>query len=171
MNIILADAPSVPSLARDIWLPIIATGPPNPVADFLRLLVTDPRQERATLERCATLDLAAQWRADGLAHGDPWGHVDAGGMTPNEYCRQAGCRLPAYYASKGNNVESLGAGTNNATVMFAALAGSPSHAAHLFGRGWFAHQTAVGIALAQGGEYGWYWVIMIALCQGVTSGE
>ena len=171
-KIMLGDPPSA-SVARSIYLPIIATAP-DPVglspsaAEFLRLLTGDDRQQRASLTVCASLLVAAEKRAYGLANGDPWGHTDRFGITPNEYARRAGCTLPDGYADKGNNIESLGAGTADAAVMFAALAGSPKHSDHLFGRGWFQHQTSVGIALAQGGEYGWYWVILIALCQGVT---
>lgn len=171
MTIILADPPTTTG-ARDIYLPAIFTGAPNPVADFLRLLTGDARQERPTLECCPALEIAAQRRADGLAHGDPWAHVDAHGITPNEYARQAGCRLPAHYAVKGNNIESLGAGTADAAVMFAALIASPRHGDHLLGRtDFYRVQRHVGVALAEGGEYGWYWVILLGTCEGLTSGE
>lgn len=173
--IILGDGPTPGALTRAIYLPIVATPPADPVepvAEFLHLLTSDRRQERPGLAVCPALVTAATWRAQGMATGgDPFAHVDAAGLTPNEYCRQAGCRLPEGYAGKGNNVESLGAGTGDAAVMFAALAGSQAHADHLFGRGWFRHQAHVGIALAQGGVFGWYWCVMIAACQQVTSGE
>lgn len=169
--IILADPPDAPTV-RDIFLPAIFAGTPNPVADFLRLLTGDARQERPTLERCPALESAAEERAFGLAHGDPWAHVDRNGVTPNEYARNAGCRLPAHYAARGNNVESLGAGTADAAVMFAALTASQKHGDHLLGRtDFYRVQRHVGIALAEGGEYGWYWVIMLGTCEGVTSGE
>lgn len=169
--VILGDGPTPGAATRGVYLPIIATSPIEPATEFLRLLTSDERQERAMLTLCPALVMAAQWRAEGLAHGDPFAHVDAAGVTSNEYARQAGCRLPAGYASKGNNVESLGAGTGDAGMIFYALANSPKHADHLFGRGWFAHQTHVGIAVARGGVYGWYWCVMIAACEGVTSGE
>lgn len=173
--ILLGAGPTPGALTRDIFFPIVIAPPVgstgSPTGEFLRLLTSDRRQERPALALCPALVQAATWRATGMANGDPFAHVDAAGMTPNEYCRQAGCRLPAFYASKGNNVESLGAGTGDAAVMFAALTNSPAHADHLFGRGWFGHQRHVGIALAQGGRYGWYWAIFIAACEGVTSGE
>lgn len=159
--------------SRDIYFPIVGgppPPPPNPVAEFCRFLVSDPRQERPHLERCPALELAAKWRAQGLVAGDPWDHVDAAGVTPNEYCRQAGCRLPADYAAKGNNVEELAAGSPVAWIIFDALANSPKHSDHLFGRGWFRPQQHFGVALAEGGEMGWYWVIMIATCES-RSGE
>jgi len=166
MSIQLADAPTSEGQTRAIFLPIVTTVEgPSPVAEFERLLITDPRQQR-TLTYSHALNVAAARRAEGLANGgDPWGHVDAAGRTPNEYARQACCRLPVYYAVQGNNVESLVAGTADAGVAFAALAASPKHAEHLFGLGWFGHQQHFGLAMAAGGEYGWYWVIMIGLCQ------
>lgn len=181
MTIHLAPPPDSPAFSRDLFLPIIG-GPPLPPepeppatesaeAAFAHLLTTDPRQERPQLTRCPSLVLAAVWRAKGLSSGDPWAHVDAAGVTPNEYCRQAGCRLPHYYASKGNNVENLAAGSADAAVIFAALANSPKHADLLFGRGWFRHQTHFGVALAEGGELGWYWCVLCAACEGVMSGE
>ena len=79
-------------------------------------------------------------------------------------------KLAADYAARGNNVESLVAGTDNAVIAFAALAGSEKHAPHLFGRGWFRHQRQYGIAVATGGRLGWYWCVMIGAC-GESSGE
>lgn len=167
--LILADPPISGAQARaHVYLPIIVT--PNPVASFYRLLVGDERQQRSSLEVCPCLERAAQRRALGLVGGDPWAHVDGAGVTPNEYARAAGCHLPADYALRGNNVESLVAGTADPLVVFAALASSPAHAAHLFGQGWFAHQRHMGIALGEGGRLGWYWVVLIATCE-QSSGE
>lgn len=175
-TIILATPPTAPATsARSaagryaVYLPIIGT--PNPVAVFYRSLATDARQQRANLERCKCLEAAAQRRAHGLVNGDPWDHVDAAGVTPNEYARAAGCQLPADYAIKGNEIESLCAGSADPAIILAALANSTKHAPHLFGHGWFNHQRHMGIAMAEGGELGWYWVILIALCEGQTSGE
>lgn len=170
--VILGPPPLAPPMARgSVFLPIIA-GSPDPVAEFSRLLVADPRQQRTSLERCPALQQAAAWRAWGLANGDPWGHVDAHGVTPNEYARRAGCRLPPDYAAKGNNVESLVAGTDDAMVAFTALANSPKHSDHLFGRGWFRSQRHFGVALCRGSaEFTWYWCVMLGECLGQSSGE
>lgn len=173
MTVILADPPIAPVASRAaVYLPII-NQQPDPVAAFCRLLVADPRQERPALELCPALQQAAVWRAYGLASGgDPWGHVGEDGTTPNELARRAGCVLPEDYAPRGNNVESLVAGTDDPVVAFTALANSAKHSDHLFGRGWFRAQRHFGIALCKGSaEYTWYWTVYIAACVGQVSGE
>lgn len=176
MTIHLADPPLI-SETRSIYLPIIATAPAaedselSPAcAEFLRLLTGDERQQRPSLTVCGSLMAAAELRAWGLANGDPFAHVDSVGVTPNQYARLAGCRLPDGYAEHGNNIESLAAGTGDPAVAFEALANSPKHSNHLFGRGWFGHQAHVGIAMAENpaAPYRWYWCILIGLCLEVT---
>jgi hypothetical protein len=178
-------APSGPTpspiiAARNVlYFPIIATT--NAVAacfgdqsalDFYRLLMADERQQRGGLACCPALVEAARFRAAGLAAGDPWGHVDSAGRWPNEHARMAGCHLPAHYAEQGNNIESLVAGSPDVTAVFDALARSDDHADHLFGRNdFFRAQTHVGIGMAAGGEFSWYWVILIAICEVPTGGE
>jgi len=171
MPIVLCDPPeSIDS--RDIFLPIIATPPvlPEPVtpaAAFMALLMSDPRQQRTRLERCASLERAAEWRAHGLAMlGDPWSHRDRDGIAPNAYARRAGCRLPQDYALDGNNVESLVAGSPVAAIMFSALAASAAHRVHLFGElDFYRRQDKIGVAVCEGpGEYRWYWAIFICRC-------
>jgi uncharacterized protein YkwD len=130
---------------------------------FYQLLMADERQQRPSLGCHPGLIQAAQRRAYGLANGDPWGHVDRNGVTANEYVRATGVVLPAEYAERGNNVESIAAGSPDATAIFTALARSESHSQHLFGVGDFLNrQRHCGIAIASGGPYGFYWVIMIA---------
>lgn len=171
MTVILGSPPSVPPVARgNVYLPIIAQQT-DPVAEFSRLLVADPRQQRTSLELCPALQQAAIWRAHGLANGDPWDHVDKDGVTPNEYARRAGCVLPDDYNPKGNNVESLVAGSADAIVMFNALAASPKHSDHIFGRGWFRSQRHFGVAMCAGGRWGWYWCVILGECLGQVSGE
>lgn len=169
---------------RDVYLPIVGSPPGKPEGEptifdnpkataFYGLLIGDPRQERPALTPCPALILAAGWRARGLATGDPFAHCDAGGMCANEYARQAGCRLPPAYAAKGNNIESLVAGTDNVQVAFDALATSPAHRDHLFGRGdFFQAQRHAGIALVErlGSPFRYYWVVLIGICEEV-SGE
>lgn len=166
LTITLADGPSVPSTRNKIIFPIVFTPPADPVADFVRLLTGDHRQERQRLEVCPTLTQAALWRAHGLANGQPWSHTDNAGGSPNERVRAAGCKLPDSYGIKANNVESLGAGTNIAGIIYAALTGSAKHGPHLLGQGWFRHQTCVGVAMAenQESEFKWYWCVLIASC-------
>ena len=173
MTIILGPSPTPPPSTRgNVYLPIVANQV-DPVADFCRLLVGDRRQQRMNLELCASLQQTAVWRAWGLAcGGDPWGHVDEDGVTPNELARRAGCVLPDDYNPKGNNVESLVAGTDDPVVAFNALANSPKHSDHLFGRGWFQRQRHFGVALCRGSaEFTWYWAVYVGTCLGQVSGE
>jgi hypothetical protein len=135
---------------------------------FYRLLTGDSRQERPSLTCHPALVRAAQRRAASLVASGLWSHCDPAGVCANQVARNMGCQLPADYAANGNNVESLAGGSPDAAVMFAALANSPGHSPHLFGRGWFRHQRHVGIAYvaAPGSRFTHYWVVMIATCAG-----
>lgn len=171
MNIALADPPDLPASSRDVFLPIIGGPPPEPEPEpetpetaFMALLMSDPRQQRPRLERCAALEAAALWKAQDIAQHDYWSHVAANGEMPNVTARRFGCKLPQDYGS-GNNIESLVAGSPSATVMFNALAESPSHRPHLLGlNSFFRAQTHVGIAMVRGGQWGWVWAIYVAPC-------
>lgn len=160
--------PRSPLLIRSLYFPVIRTPPSclRPGTERLySLLTTDSRQQR-TLMRCnPALMAAAQARAMGLTKSDLVSHCDAQGVCANRYARAAGCRLPAAYGEE-NNVESLAAGSWSADAIFNALALSSRHAEHMFGRNdFFRAQTDVGIAVATGGKYGWWWVIMIGICE------
>lgn len=175
----LCDAPTPTNTRSTIYFPFIAIAPTPTVdgltptcAAFLRLLLADERQEHDSLTVCPSLILSATRRATGLANGQPWSHCDRTGKCANAYAREAGCVLPEWYGD-GNQVESLAGGTSSAQAIFDALASSPKHSDHLFGRGWFRHQTHIGIALAANPEsvYRFYWVFHLARCTGQTSGE
>lgn len=168
LTITLAAGPTPPAARHTVILPIAFTPPADPVAEFVRLLTTDSRQERPTLTHCPKLLVAATWRAFGLAHGDPFSHVDRDGDGPNVYARRAGCVLPSGYSERGNEIESLAAGTSAAAVIFGALAGSAKHSDHLFGRGdFFRSQCCYGVAMCENAEsqYGWYWCVLISVCK------
>ena len=163
-----------------IYIPIVSTGYTEEkrcfddagAKAFFDLVRLDSRQQRSALVCCESLVMAARWRAQGLATIDPWAHVDAAGVTPNEYARGAGCVLPDNYADIGNNIEILVAGTDDPQAAFDALANSPLHAKSMFGEvDFFRVQGQCGIAMAEGGAYGWYWVIMIAICEGAGDGQ
>lgn len=165
-NIILADPPGYVGTRGNVYMPIIATEPVNPVATFYRLLTADQRQQRPSFGTCAQLEAAAEWKAqDIVAHGY-WAHQAANGEWPNATARRFGCNLPAEYGSDNNHIESLCAGSDDAQVMFDSLARSEQHRVHLFGLNeFFRQQTHVGVAMAQGGQWGWVWCVMIAACQ------
>jgi len=170
------------STVTNIYLPIAGNGIADPAASifdnpfalaFYRLLNTDPRQKRATLDPCPTLVAAARHRAAMLATMPDIAHVDPDGTTPNEIARRFGCALPSDYPERGNGIESLVAGTGDPQAAFTALANSPSHAKHLFaldgdGRAdaYYGRQNACGIALTEvaGSRWGWYWVVLLAPC-------
>jgi len=162
MAIILADPPISPG-RRDIYLPVIATEHINQVAAFYRLLVGDQRQQRPSLGTCSALERAAEWKAADIVQYDYWQHQASNGEWPNATARRFGCNLPPEYGDDWNGDESLVAGSPDASVMFNALAESPSHKVHLFGMNeFFRQQTHMGIAVATGGQWGWVWVVLIA---------
>lgn len=160
-------------LAWRVYMPFIAAPSPdatcfnNPKAlAFERLMRDDARQQRTQLVCNPALVKAAQARAVGLATADPWSHVDAVGVWPNTYARNAGCKLPSFYGT-GNNIESLTAGAADADKAFESLTNglSAAHRKHIFGEtDFFREQTQVGIGYAEGGVMGFYWVIMTAVC-------
>jgi hypothetical protein len=175
MQVKLGHTPEPITQRGVIFLPIVANGSAridpatsdnHPLAvEFTRLVMTDARQKRSKLTVCQCLVVAATRRAEGLRDGGPWAHVDAQGITPNQYARAAGCNLPDSYAPVGNGIESLVAGSANMAVMLEALANSPKHADHIFGRTeQFVDQDKIGVGIALGGRYGWYIVCMIGMC-------
>ena len=118
--IVLGDGPALKSDARGkVFLPIVVNQQVlvSPSEQFFDLLWSDKRQLRKALAICPSLSIAAQQRAQGLANGDPLGHVDKNGITPNEYARAAGCRLPDDYGRKDNGIESIVAGSPNVKAM------------------------------------------------------
>jgi uncharacterized protein YkwD len=161
-----------------VFLPFIVNQRPLPTVaeQFFTLLHNDYRQLRPRLSICPALSIAAGQRANGLANGGPWSHTDSNGITPNEYARAAGCTLPAHYAAKGNGIESLVAGSPDPVVLLDALANSPGHANHLFGRlPHYQIQDKCGIGFAKevprfdedGNRipgFGWYMCILIGEC-------
>lgn len=165
-TVILADPPTYPIIRGNVYLPIAATPPVNQVAAFYRLLVADQRQQRPSLGTCAALEQAAEWKAQDIAEHDYWLHQASTGEWPNDTARRFGCNLPPEYGDGWNGVESLVAGSADAMIMFNALAESPDHRVHLFGLNeFYRQQTHVGIAMATGGQWGWVWCVMIAVCK------
>ena len=162
----------LPDARGTVYLPLVMA-PPEPVLstedledEFYRLMMADPRQRRSTLTVCPCLVAAARARALGLMLGGPWAHVDALGVTPHEYARHYGCKLPASYPVKGNYIEDCAAGSADMLVLLNALAGSPAHADLLWGlQPTFLEQDKCGIGVAIGGKYGWYLVLMTAVCE------
>lgn len=100
----------------------------------------------------------------------PISHYDKNGVGPNAYASFEGCSLPDDYAPKGNNIESLVAGTGDVTgdSAFEALARSSSHSRHLFGEGdFFGRQNRIGVAIIRNEAtfYKWSLVVLIGQCK------
>ncbi len=138
-----------------------------------RLITTDPRQQRTWLRCNPALVKAAQVRAESLARLGYWAHCEPGGPCANDVARRAGCKLPANYVNT-NNIESLVGGSPDAPISWTVLSASVAHAPHVLGTAdFFREQHDIGVAYlaAPGSKYGFYWVIMIAICEAPTSGE
>lgn len=173
-----AHQPTSP-LPHRIYLPSVSVPAPScyrtpQAAAFAQLLTADARQQRGALDCHPALVIAAEARARSLAAGGYWSHCDPTGICPNAVALWAGCRLPPDYPRNGNSIESIAAGSPDMRAILDALARSPLHAPHVFGAtSFFRPQDRIGVAYldAPGSRWRWYWVILIARCEGVTSGE
>ncbi len=174
--IILCDGPQAPQGRGIQFLPIIAIGAtpgPQPVEPaavespeeaFYRLLVNDPRQQRAGLTWCGSLSAAARWKALDIVQHGYWAHRASNGAFANTTARIHGCHLPHDYDGNWNGCESLAAGSPDALPVFNSLSKS-RHAEHLFGlNDFFRRQTHCGIAMVAGGVNSFVWCILIGVC-------
>lgn len=154
----------------NIFLPIISTPPVvadlnDKAQEFFDILKKDGRQQRPLMEWSENLARAAAIRTSSLARLNYWAHCEPNGPCPNEVARSVGCVFPFDYSERGNNIESLVAGTPDVKVAFDALANSPSHRDHMFGVGSFLErQNRVGIHVRydSSSTFKWYYSILIA---------
>lgn len=131
------------------------------------LLITHPEQGRAKLTCNPILATVARARAEDMGRRAYFNHVNPDGQGPNYFVRQAGYALPDSYSQElnGNNIESIGAGPNNADSMWNAWMSSSKHSTHLLGKtSFFTEQVEYGIGVAQvpGSPYQYYWVFISA---------
>lgn len=131
------------------------------------LLTTSPDQQRPTLVCNAELTAIARSRAEDMAHRAYFAHVNPDGYGPNYLAQQTGYVLPSFYdqSPTGNNIESIGGGTNNAEAMWEAWMNSEKHSTHLLGANpFFKDQSEYGIGFIQSddSQYKFYWVILSA---------
>jgi hypothetical protein len=131
------------------------------------LLVNDAGQRRAVLRCNPLLAQVAKERAEDMAARNYYDHVNPDGFGPNFLVRAAGYPLPGNYSSNpaSNNIESIGAGNQNAASMWSSFLASPAHRAHLLGEISFYQEQieyGVGYAYAEGSAYTHYWVIITA---------
>ncbi len=125
------------------------------------LVKSHPDQERVSMTCNPTLATVARARAEDMGRRAYFNHVNPDGQGPNYFVRQAG------YVQElsGNNIESIGAGPNNADSMWNAWMSSSKHSTHLLGKtSFFAEQLEYGIGVAQvpGSPYQYYWVFISA---------
>jgi uncharacterized protein YkwD len=131
------------------------------------LLRTHAEQQRSTLTCDPVLASVARARAEDMGRRAYFAHVNPDGLGPNYFVRQGGYVLPNNYSQEpgGNNVESIGAGPNNADGMWDPWMKSEKHSTHLLGKNsFYAEQVEYGIGFAQvpGSPFEYYWVFISA---------
>lgn len=132
-----------------------------------QLLLTHVQQKRQQLRCHPILAQVARSRAEDLGTYNYFSHINHQGYGPNYLVQAASYRLPQEYsqAVDGNNIESLGAGPDNADSMWGAWANSDKHRVHLLGLNeFFVEQIDYGIGFARvpSSDYQYYWVVIIA---------
>lgn len=131
------------------------------------LVKTHGEQQRPSMTCNPLLASVARARAEDMGRRAYFNHVNPDGQGPNYFARQAGYVLPASYSQElnGNNIESIGAGPDNADSMWNAWMASSKHTTHLLGKSsFFAEQVEYGIGVVQvpGSPYQYYWVFISA---------
>lgn len=131
------------------------------------LVKTHGEQQRPSMTCNPLLASVARARAEDMGRRAYFNHVNPDGQGPNYFARQAGYVLPASYSQElnGNNIESIGAGPDNADSMWNAWMSSSKHTTHLLGKSsFFAEQVEYGIGVVQvpGSPYQYYWVFISA---------
>lgn len=131
------------------------------------LVKTHGEQQRPGMTCNPLLASVARARAEDMGRRAYFNHVNPDGQGPNYFARQAGYVLPASYSQElnGNNIESIGAGPDNADSMWNAWMSSSKHTTHLLGKSsFFAEQVEYGIGVVQvpGSPYQYYWVFISA---------
>lgn len=131
------------------------------------LMLSHPDQQHPTLNCNPILATVARARAEDMGRRAYFNHVNPDGQGPNYLARQAGYPIPSQYNQEvnGNNIESIGAGANNADGMWNAWMVSEKHLTHILGSNeFFVQQNEYGIGFAQvpGSPYQYYWVVIIS---------
>lgn len=134
---------------------------------IVALMTSHPEQHHPALACNPVLASVARARAEDMGRRAYFNHVNPDGQGPNYLARQAGYPLPAEYNQEvnGNNIESIGAGANNADGMWNAWMVSEKHLSHILGTNdFFVQQSEYGIGYAQvpGSPYQHYWVVIMS---------
>ncbi len=126
-----------------------------------------PAQEHTAFRCEPILSAVARARAEDMGRRHYFDHISPEGQGANDLVSEAGYRLPDYYGRElaSNNIESIGAGAQEAEAMWEAWMQSDKHRAHLLGENdFFREQTDYGIGFARvpGSDYEFYWVFLSA---------
>ena len=119
-----------------------------------------------------TLAKVAQAKAEDMAERDYLAHVDPDGCGMNIKINAAGYTLPPdwYDDARENNFESIAGGTKTGKEAIILLlndgGADDDHAGHrrhlLAISDFWANCYDIGIGMAKGGSYGYYWCVLIA---------
>jgi uncharacterized protein YkwD len=167
--------PPEENYANRLYLPVITTAATSEPSCQLRpeeeqmatLITTAPDQQRPHLVCNTRLTAIARARAEDMARRAYFAHTNPDGYGPNYLAQQSGYQLPTFYdqSATGNNIESIGAGSNSAAAMWQAWLDSDHHATHVLGTAdFFREQSDYGIGFASlpGSPYQFYWVMLSA---------
>ena len=129
------------------------------------LFKNDAEQRRAAMNCSPILMQVAQERAEDMAKNNYFSHINSDGEGPNYLAVEAGYQFPSFYSTtrSANQIESIYAGSPNASSVWARWMTSASHRSHLLGlMTMFAEQDEYGIGYAYNpnSEYKHYWVVL-----------
>lgn len=134
--------------------PVAGQGEPMPIESALALLImAHDDQQRQAMVWHPILEEVARAHCVDMATRRYEGHTDPDGLGPNYRVRQAGYRLPEWYADDldSNNVESLQwGGDGDLDHAFPSWLGSAPHKTHILGLdSFYTAQTNYGVGCAK----------------------
>ena len=110
-----------------------------------RLIMQDNKQLRSGLVCDKALSIAAYKKAKAMAKINKVSHA-IDNITPNEFLKQQGIKLPPNYQILGNQVESIQGGMETAQDAFKYFLTSKSHKEHILGENrFFRKQNHIGV--------------------------
>jgi uncharacterized protein YkwD len=132
---------------------------------FIQLFLNDVGQKRKLKNRNPILMQVAAARALDLATRKYVAHRNPDGHYANYLVRQAGYKLPSWYAVDDNNIESIAAGQVTAVDAWTALVNHQPHRIHVLGElQFYSDQIDFGLGhwRGTGSIYSDFWVILTA---------
>lgn len=134
-------------------------------AQQLAFLFTSDQEQRRVHPHCdSRLVQAAQYRANDMVNEQYFAHISPSGDSPNAVARRFGCKLPDYYETQGNQIESIGLNLASAQAEWDAWKSSPGHRMHVLGElDFWKQQDDYGFAVSQS-SWGKVYVVITAVC-------